>query len=66
MLTVKQGNHIFLKAVGVIDCAAFDQQCKEISPKAAQGFHLCDDLAGERSAVWDAILTHKLQGLPKV
>ena len=66
VLTVKEGDHIFLKSVGVIDCAAFDQQCEEISPKAARGFHLRDDLPGERSAVRDVILTRKLQGLPKV
>jgi hypothetical protein len=65
VLTIKEGDHIFLKAVGVIDCATFDQQCKEINPKAVRGFHLRDDLPGERSAVRDAILTHKLQGLPK-
>jgi len=66
VLTVKEGDHIFLKSVGVINCAAFDQQCEEISPKAVRGFHLRDNLPGERSAVWDAILTRKLQGLPKV
>jgi hypothetical protein len=35
VLTIKEGDHIFLKAVNVIDCATFDQQCKEINPKAS-------------------------------
>jgi len=64
VVTVKEGEHIFLKAVGVVDCVEFNQQIIQLTSKGTEAFHLRNDLPGERKAVLDAILADKLQTLP--
>jgi hypothetical protein len=64
VVTIKEGEHIFLKAVGVVDCVEFNQQIVQLTSKGMEAFHLRNDLPGERKAVLDAILADKLQTLP--
>jgi hypothetical protein len=44
VVTIKEGEHIFLKAVGVVDCTKFNQQIIQLTSKATEAFHLHNNL----------------------
>jgi hypothetical protein len=66
VVVVKEGDHVFLKALDVVDCTVFNQQCERFGSKATEGFHLRNDLPKERKSVRDAIVAGQLRTLPKV
>src|SRR6202042_1558377 len=65
VITVKEGDHIFLKGLNILNCAMFDEQCETLSSRGAQPLHLRHNLPGERGYVRHSILTGKLQKLTK-
>jgi len=66
VVVVKEGDHVFLKALDVVNCVVFNQQCERFGSKATEGFHLRNDLPKERKSVRDAIVAGQLRTLPKV
>ena len=61
VITVKENDHVFLKALDITDCAVFDQQCEVLTSKTGRPVHLRNNLPGEREYVRDAILADQLQ-----
>ena len=66
VVTVKEGDHIFLKGLDVANCTVFNEQCEKFSTKSTEAFHLRDNLPQERKSVRDAILAGQLRKLPRV
>jgi hypothetical protein len=66
VVVVKEGDHVFLKALDVVNCKVFNQQCERFGSKATDGFHLRNDLPKERKSVRDAIVAGQLRTLPTV
>jgi hypothetical protein len=48
VVTVKEGEHIFLKALGVVDCAKFDKQCVQFPVKGTGPSRLRNHLGNAR------------------
>lgn len=63
VLTVKEGEHVFLKAIGIVDCTVFNKQCETFGTKLSRPLHFRNNLPAECEYICDALLTKKLHML---